>query len=137
MREKANRSRAPIIALLVLVAAAGAVLAFWLARRPEAADAGTKVLAVQVIHGSGSVKDFAVRTDADNLAQALLEHAPLGVKGSDGPFGLYIQTVDGETASDAEQTFWSISRDGAALTVGASAQPIADGEHYELTLTQW
>lgn len=136
MKEKANRSRAPIIALLVLAAAAGVLLAFWLARRPQA-DAGTKVLAVQVVHGSGGVKDFTVRTDADDLAQALLEHAPLGVKGGDGPFGLYIQTVDGETASDAERTFWSISRDGAALTVGASSQPIADGEHYELTLTQW
>ncbi len=136
MKEKANRSRAPIAALLVLAAVAGVFLAFWLARRPEA-DAGTKVLTVQVVHGSGSVKDFALRTDADDLAQALLEHAPLGVKGDDGPFGLYIQTVDGETASDAERTFWSISKDGAALTVGVSSQPIADGEHYELTLTQW
>lgn len=136
MKERANRSRGPVIALLVLVAVVGLCLTFWLARRPEANE-GTKALTVQVIHGDGSVRDFAIRTDADDLAQALLEHEPLGVKGDDGPFGLYIQTVDGETASDAEQTFWSISRDGTALTTGASSQPVADGEHYELTLTQW
>jgi len=136
MKEKANRSRGPIIALLVLVAVVGVCLAFWLARRPEATE-GTKALAVQVIHGDGSIKDFEFRTEAEYLAQALLEHEPLGVKGDDGQFGLYIQTVDGETASDADQTFWSISKDGIALTVGASSQPVADGERYELTLTKW
>ncbi len=136
MKENANRSRGPVIALLVLAAAAGLCLAFWLARRPEANE-GAKVLAVQVVHGDGSMRDFAIRTDADYLAQALLEYEPLGVQGDDGPFGLYIQTVDGETASDTEQTFWSISKDGAALTTGASGQPVADGEHYELTLAAW
>lgn len=136
MTRKAHRSRGPIIALLVLAAAVGLCLAFWLARRPETNE-GSKILAVQVVHGDGSTKDFEIRTEAEYLAQALLEHEPLGVKGDDGQFGLYIQTVDGETASDADQTFWSISQDGVSLTVGASSQPVADGEHYELTLTKW
>lgn len=136
MPKNEHRSRGPVLALIALIAAAGLCLAFWLARRPET-DEGIKVLAVQVVHGDGSVKDFEIRTDAEYLAQALLEHEPLGVKGGDGPFGLYIQTVDGETASDADQTFWSVSKDGEALTVGVSSQPVAGGEHYELTLSQW
>ena len=136
MSKKANRSRGPIIALIALIAAVGIFLALWLARRPETAE-GAKTLAVQVVHGDGSVKDFEIRTDAEYLAQALLEHEPLGVQGEDGPFGLYIQTVDGETASDANHTFWSVSKDGTALSVGVSSQPVADGEHFELTLTEW
>lgn len=136
MARNASKSRGPVIALLALIAAAGVCLAFWLIRRPET-GAGSKALTVQVIHGDGRVKDFELQTEAEYLAQALLEHEPLGVKGDDGPFGLYIQTVDGETASDADQTFWSISKDGTALTVGASSQPVFEGEHYELTLAQW
>lgn len=136
MTEKASRSRGPILALIVLLAVVGVCLTLWLARRPETAE-GTKTLSIQVVHGDGSAKDFEFRTEAKNLAQALLEHEPLGVKGDDSQFGLYIQTVDGETASDADQTFWSVSKDGVALTVGTSSQPISDGERYELTLTQW
>lgn len=136
MTQKTSRGRGPLVALIVLITAAIVCLTFWLALRPETSE-GTKTLAVQVVHGDGSTKDFKIQTDAEYLAQALLEYEPLGVKGDDGPFGLYIQTVDGETASDADQTFWSISKDGAALTVGASGQPVADGERYELTLTKW
>ena len=51
--------------------------------------------------------------------------------------GCFITTVDGEAASNEEQTFWSISKDGVDLEVGADSQPIADGEHYELTLKTW
>lgn len=136
MAKKPRRSRGPITALIVLIAVVGVCLTFWLTRRPETNE-GIKVLSVQVIHGDGSTKDFEIQTEAEYLAQALLDHEPLGVKGDDGQFGLYIQTVNGETASDADQTFWSISKDGTALTVGASSQPVADGEHYELTLTKW
>lgn len=136
MREKAHKSRGPIIALIVLMAAVAVCLTLWLVRRPGTNE-GAKALTVQVVHGDGSTKDFQFRTEAEYLAQALLEHKPLGVSGDDSQFGLYIRTVDGETASDAEQTFWSISRDNTALTVGAGSQPVADGEHYELTLTKW
>lgn len=136
MDKKANPRRRPAIALIALIIAVGVCLTLWLVRRPETAP-GTKALFVQVIHGDGGVKDFELQTKAEYLAQALLEHEPLSVRGDDGPFGLYIQTVDGETASDADRTFWSISRDGVPLTVGAGSQPVADGEHYELTLTQW
>lgn len=57
--------------------------------------------------------------------------------GSNGEYGLYITSVDGEEASDADQTYWSISQEGEMLTVGVDSQPIADGERYELTLSKW
>lgn len=136
MEKRKSEKYRPVIALIALTVVVGICLAFWLARRPET-SAGEKVLSIQVIHGNGSVKDFVIQTEAEYLAQALLEHEPLGVNGEEDQFGLYIQTVDGETASDAERTFWSISKDGVALTVGASSQPVADGDHYELTLTKW
>lgn len=104
---------------------------------PSAAVEGAKALTIQVVHGDGSAKNFDIHTDAENLGDALLEHKELAVVGSNGEYGLYITSVDGEEASDADQTYWSISQEGEMLTVGVDSQPIADGERYELTLSKW
>ena len=80
---------------------------------------------------------FTLKTDAENLGAALVEDKDIGVTGEDSDYGIFITTVDGEAASNEEQTFWSISKDGVDLEVGADSQPIADGEHYELTLKTW
>ena len=78
-----------VIALLVLVAAAVfAVLHF----APSASE-GDKTIAVAVIHGDGSRKDFSISTDAENLRAAL---EPEGlIQGQESEFGLYVLTVDG------------------------------------------
>ena len=48
---------------------------------------------------------------------------------------MYILTADGETADEGAQEWWCITKGGAEVMYSASEQPIADGEHYELTLT--
>ena len=98
---------------------------------------GSKLLTIQVVHGNGETKEFRIRTDAEYLGDALVEYEELGVVGENGPYGLYIKEVDGEEASDADHTFWSVSLNGESLMVGADGQFIADGEHYELVLTKW
>ena len=57
------------------------------------------------------------------------------VEDNQGPYGLYILTADGETAREAAQEWWRITRDGEAVNTGADSTPIAGGEHYELTFT--
>ena len=84
-----------------------------------------------------SSKEFAIRTDAEYLGDALLECGEMGVVGEDGAYGLYIKEVDGEKASDDDHTFWSIALNGEDLMVGADSQPINDGESYTLTLATW
>ena len=96
---------------------------------------GAKTFAAQIVDLEGNKVSFTVKTDKDIVGEALQE---LGVlEGEEGPYGLYIKEVDGEKASDAEQTFWSVSLNGESLMVGADLQPIVDGEHYELVLTKW
>ena len=94
-------------------------------------------LTVEVVHGDGSTKEFTLHTEAETLGAALVEDKDIGVVGEDSDYGLYITAVDGEEASNDAQTYWAISKDGTMLEVGADSQPIADGEHYELTLTTW
>ena len=131
-----KKNKGPIIALAALLCAALLFGGVWLATRPTA-SAGAKALTIEVVHGNGETKEFSIRTDAEFLGQALDEVAEIGVVGEEGPYGLYIKTVDGEDASDADQTFWSVSLNGESLMVGADQQPIQDGEHYELVLTKW
>lgn len=131
-----KKNKGTVIALVALVCVAAVFVGAYFATRGETSE-GSKTLTIEIVHGNGESKEFTIRTDAEYLGQALMENEELGVIGEDGPYGLYIKEVDGEKASDAEQTFWSVSLSGESLMVGADQQPIADGEHYELVLTKW
>ena len=131
-----KKTRGPVIALVALVLVALIGVGAWFALQPDAV-AGGKELTVTVIHGDESSKEFAIRTDAEYLGDALLECGEMGVVGEDGAYGLYIKEVDGEVASDADKTFWAVALNGEDLMVGADSQPINDGESYALTLTTW
>jgi len=131
-----KKNRGSVIAMVALVLVAAVCVGAWFALRPDT-HAGAKALTIEVIHSDGSSKAFDIRTDAEYLGDALLEYEEIGVVGEDGPYGLYISQVDGETASDADHTYWAISQDGVALMTGADGQVVSDGEHYELTLTTW
>lgn len=92
-------------------------------------------ITVTVVDDKGESKDFEIATEADNLGDALVE-AGL-VEGENGPYGLYINSVNGLTADyDEDKSYWAISKNGEYLMTGADSTAIADGEHYELTYTK-
>ena len=131
-----KKNKSVVIALGALICVAAVFVGAYFATRGATSE-GSKTLTIEIVHGNGDSKEYTIHTDAEYLGQALMENEELGVIGEDGPYGLYIKEVDGEKASDADQTFWSVSQDGESLLVGADQQPIADGEHYELVLTTW
>lgn len=135
MTEKSKKIK-PLLAAAVLVLVAAALVFAWQTLRPKA-NQGEKTITVQVVHSDGSTKEATVHTDAENLEQVLLALEELEVVGEDGPFGLYVRSADGEAASDSEQTYWRLSQDGVDLPTGAKGQMVADGDHYELTLSTW
>lgn len=120
-----------IAAAILLVLVVGAILA-WQINKPVAQE-GAKKLVVTVVHGDGSSKDFSVATDAEFLRGALEEQNL--IEGSESEYGLFVTAVDGETADDSQQQWWCFSKDGEMLMTGVDTTPIADGEHYEITLT--
>jgi hypothetical protein len=124
--------RKPILPLLGLFLAAAILFCLWYFTRPDT-EAGSKDVTVTVIHRDASETVFQVHTNAEYLAQALLDHQI--VEDNQGPYGLYILTADGETADESKQEWWCITKDGEMLTVGADEVPLADGDCYELTLT--
>lgn len=116
-----------------LVAACLLAALLYLQTRPETA-AGNKTIDVVVVHGDGSEAAFQYQTDAEYLGDVLTENGL--VEGTESTYGLFITTVDGETADDSLQQWWCVTREGEMLSTGADQTPIADGEQYELTLTE-
>lgn len=118
------------IGAAVLVAAVAVAVLLWngFSAKPQE---GSKAIVFEVVAKDGSSKEYQIATDAEYLADALVEKGLVEYAAD----GLY-NTIDGITADwNADESWWNISKDGTALNVGMNQQPIADGEHYEATYT--
>lgn len=95
----------------------------------EVTDA--KNITVTVVHKDGSEKEFPIETEEQYLRGALDSL----IDGEESEYGLYVLTVDGETADESNQEWWCLTQDGEMTSTGVDGIEIADGDHYELTLT--
>lgn len=116
-----------------LVVACLLTAVLYIQTRPGTTE-GAKAIDVVVVHGDGSEATFQYQTDAEYLGDVLTENGL--VEGTESTYGLFITTVDGETADEGLQQWWCITQEGEMLSTGADQTPIADGEQYELTLTE-
>lgn len=121
-----------ILGVVALVILAVAFFLIYQTFRPGRTE-GQKTITVQVIHEDETSKDFIYHTDAQLLGDVLKEEELIA--GTDGPYGLYILTVDGETVDEAKQQWWKLTQDGELSNYSADQLPIEDGGHYELTFT--
>lgn len=125
-------SKKNLVALLGLLVIIAVFLGSWYMTRTPPVE-GDKRITVQVVHGDGTTKDFPITTYAEYLGQAIQEQEGL-VEGDQGPYGLYIRVVDGEADDESQQKWWCVTKGGESVMTSADTTPIADGEHYELTL---
>lgn len=118
----------------ILAAAAFCALALglrqvWQASLPETAE-GSKTVMVEVTHADGSSAEFTYQTDLEHLGE-LLQQEGL-ISGSEGPYGLYVETVDGETVDYAkDQSWWRLTCNGEDVVTGVDAVVLHDGDRYE------
>lgn len=129
---KANKKT--VLALAALVVAAALLFGLWYLNRDQP-QKGAKLVAVEVIHGDESRKEFTYHTDAEYLGEVLVTEGL--VQGEQGGYGLFITTVDGETAQDSLRQWWCITKEGERVDTGADATPIADGDRFELTMSTY
>ncbi len=92
---------------------------------------GVKKITIQ-INTDEFNKTFSVKSDADNLADVLLENNL--VEGEIGEYGLYIHAAGGRAADPAKEEWWGIYQTGEMLMSGASDTPVANGDSFELVL---
>ena len=95
-------------------------------------QAGTKTITVDIITVDGTTTK-TITTDAEFLRGAL-EQEQL-IVGEESQYGLFVKTVNGITADDSRQEWWSFTKGGETLFTGVDTTPIADGDHFEITLT--
>ena len=133
-----SRQRSPWPIIIVLAAAA--VLIFLLAQKgmlqwpvQTAAQTGDKNIIVVVVHKDESKKEFQINTSAETLRAACEEQKLIA--GDESEYGLYVKTVDGETADDGAQEWWCLTKGGEMSMTGVDDTMIADGEQYEFTFT--
>lgn len=96
-------------------------------------EAQEKTIAFQVVHKDGSTQDFEISTTAGTLREAL--EAEGLIAGEESPYGLYVETVDGETADEGNQEWWCLTKGGEMWNYGVDDTQIQDGDAFEFTLT--
>ena len=127
------KNKKMVLAVVALVVVIGLMMGVYFATRPETME-GAKGYTVTVIHSDGESKNFELRTDAEYLAEALLEVELIA--GEEGPYGLTVITVDGEDAVwDTDNAYWCIWIGEEMATVGISEIPVYDGSAFTLEYT--
>ena len=96
-------------------------------------EAQEKTIAFQVVHKDGSTQDFEIATTAGTLREAL--EAEGLIAGEESSYGLYVETVDGETADEGNQEWWCLTKGGEMWNYGVDDTQIEDGDAFEFTLT--
>lgn len=129
MEKKNNRKG--LIALTAVLVLAVVALIVWQVTKPVPQQGG-KEITVNIDHLNGDDTSYTIYTDADYLRGAL-EQEDL-IEGTESEYGLYVLTVDGETADESKQEWWGYSVNGAFAELGVDSQPVADGDVYDFAL---
>lgn len=122
-----------VLAVVALVAVAAIALGLWFALKPQGTQ-GEKNITVNVVFADGTRNSHAISTSEEYLRGALEQEALIA--GEESDYGLFVKTVDGVTADDANQEWWCFTKGGEMLETGVDSTPIADGDTFEITLTQ-
>ena len=128
-----GKKRYAVIGAAVFCALAVLLFVVWNQNRPAAVE-GDKAVTVEVVHGDGTEKTFQDQTDEEYLGP-LLEAEGL-ISGTESQYGLFVDTVDGETASyETNGSWWKLSCDGEDAQTGADGVVLTDGGVYTWTYT--
>ena len=123
MKRISRPVRLLIVAALVIAAAALLITAIRHRDRPNA-------FSLSVTHSDGTVNIFVLESDADTLAEALKDSEL--VEWQTGGDGIFVTTVDGETADLARGSHWSLLRNGELTDYGLDQTILTDWDEFSL-----
>ena len=90
-----------------------------------------KSVQISVINND-DIKTFEISTSGTTLLDAANEINL--VAGENGPYGLFVKTVNGYTVNEDKQEWWCITKSSEAVLEGIENIKINDGDKYEITL---
>lgn len=133
-----KKNRKTLIAVIILIVLVAAAALVWYFNKPTGdTNSLDKTIEVSIVHGDGTKNDLEIKTNEQFLRGAL-EQEKL-IEGDEGEYGLFINTVDGETANSDNQEWWCLNDgEGTMLPTSVDDTAINDGDSYELILkTGW
>ena len=131
---KKNLKRILAAAAFVLLAAA---MAFVYARFGAKPVSGSKEVTITVVNSQQKETVYSLHTDAEFLLGAMQEAEGLSFSGSEGPYGMMISEINGETADYAVNgAYWSFTVNGEYANYGVSEQPVHDGDAFTIAYTK-
>lgn len=90
---------------------------------------GSSTFTFTVTHSNGEEKSFTVNTDKETVGEALIDEEL--ISGTQGPYGLMVETVDGETVKYEDGgKYWSFYIDGEYAMTGVDSTNITAGATY-------
>lgn len=128
MSSMSKQKKTTLIFAAVVIVLVIALLVVWATFRPGALE-GVKEITVNVTHTDESTYTNTFETTAKYLAEALEPYDLL--EGEESEYGLFVKTVDGEYADDAEGAYWMYDANGTMAEYGVDTQPIEDGDVYD------
>ena len=133
--KKLNNVVKIVIGLIVLAALiVGGVLVY--SKFGPQTQVGTKEITIEVVNKAGESTIYELRTDAETLQEAMDEAEGLTYNGTDGPYGLMIDTVNGETTDySVDQSYWGFYVNGDYCNYGIKEQPVLDGDAFKIVYT--
>jgi len=124
-----------LVGILALVAVCAFFLALYLSMKPKA-EAGTKAYTLEVVDDEGQSKVYTGRTEAEflrDLMDELVEQGDFSYDGTEGAYGLMIETINGVTPDyEKDGAYWAIYVNEEYGMYGADSQPVADGDAFKL-----
>ena len=132
-KTKNNKKTLLYVGIAIVLVALIAVFAIVYGNSNKPAASGSKTITVQIITSETDTVTKTIQTDAEFLRGAL-EQENL-VQGEESQYGLFVKTVNGVTADDAQQQWWCFTKGSEMVNTGVDDTPIADGDTFEITLT--
>lgn len=124
-----------ILGVLALVLAVIALAAVYFIFSPKPVQ-GSKSITITVIDDKQTTTAYELSTDAEFLRQAMEETEGLTFSGTEGEFGLMIDTVNGVVADyNTNGAYWSFTVNGQYSNCGIDTQPVMDEDVFAITYT--
>lgn len=131
-----NKNKKLIAGVAVLVVLVAVFVGVFLVFRPKTTE-GAKSITIEVVDNNAASTLYEVNTDAEYLRQAMDEARGLEYSGTEGEYGLMVETVNGVTADwNVDQSYWSFWVNGEYCNYGIDSQPVVDGDAFQIIYTK-
>lgn len=130
---KANKKKfLGVLAILVLAAVLGLVYHTFREKPVE----GSKSVTIEVVDQEGNSITYDVVTEGMFLQQAMDDAEGLEYSGTEGEYGLVVDTVNGVYAGfDANRSYWGFFVNEEYCNYGIADQPVEDGDCFRIVYT--